>query len=141
MLHQSLGDPLPTPADKRQMDSSRGRITMSSLERPLRQPTVAQYGFLRAIGALHGLGVEAPDWICRWLYDLSDPYPRAPLRELREDGDNLTNLLKDADKTNFAIDSDIWGYCCYHAPLPAVRDLLRRLFRPGKAAATSPTRP
>lgn len=72
--------------------------------------------------------------IGRWLFDLGDPYCRAPLPEAREDGDNLARLLlaKPGAAADFA-GRDIWGYCCYHTRhYRPHRDLMRRLFVPGE---------
>lgn len=133
LLQKAFGEPLPTPQEKSQPPSERGRIAMSSLGWNGRFGNqLLQYACLRAIGAVHGLSVEAPDWIGRWLFDLNDPMPRAPLPELREDGDNLAQLMLPGSLATTAANRDLWGYACYNTRFyQPHRDLMRRLFTPG----------
>lgn len=135
LLQQALGAPLPTPPGKAQPSSGRkyGRVTMSTLGSNGRFGNqLLQYTVLRALGAVHGLTVEAPDWIGRWLFDLSDPHAKSPLPELHEEGDNIARLLLQKTRSKTAADQDIWGYCCYHTRFfRPHRDLMRRLFTPG----------
>ena len=85
LLRRVWGAPLPSPPEKRQSADARGRISMSTLGRMGRFGNqIFQYGFLRLYGRIHGLQVEVPDWVGRWLFDLDDPYPGAPLRPLNE---------------------------------------------------------
>lgn len=133
LLRRHFGDPLPTPPDKAQPHATNGRVTMSSLGWNGRFGNqLLQYAFVRALGEMHGLTVEAPEWIGRWLFDLSDPLPRGQLPELREEGENLAKLLLNKGDAT-AADRDLWGYCCYHTRFYRPhRDLVRRLFTPGE---------
>ncbi len=135
LLRKKFGEPLPTPADKQQAENlaQRGRIAMSTLGSNGRFGNqLLQYACLRAIGDVHGLSVEAPEWIGRWLFDLNDPLPGAPLSELREAGDNLAQLMLPNSTGMSAANRDLWGYCCYNTRFyQPHRDLMRRLFTPG----------
>lgn len=133
ILRKAFGEPLPTPSEKAQLPGPHGRIAMSSLGWNGRFGNqLLQYACLRAIGAVHGLTVEAPEWIGRWLFDLNDPMPSAPISELREDGDNLAQLMLPGSSTTTAANRDLWGYACYNTRFFAPhRDLMRRLFTPG----------
>ncbi len=133
LLRKTFGEPLPTPGEKAPSSGSRGRIAMSSLGWNGRFGNqLLQYACLRAIGAVHGLNVEAPEWLGRWLFDLNDPMPSAPLPELREDGDNLAQLMLPGSSATTAANRDLWGYACYNTRFFAPhRDLIRRLFTPG----------
>ena len=135
LLQQALGSPLATPPHKAEpaSDHKHGRITMSTLGSNGRFGNqLLQYTVLRVLGMVHELTVEAPDWIGRWLFDLSDPYPAAPLPGLREEGDNLALLLLQKTRSKTLADCDIWGYGCYHTRFyKPHRDLIRCLFTPG----------
>ena len=135
LLQKEFGDPLPIPPDKAQLQSlgQRGRVTMTSLGWNGRFGNqLLQYACLRAIGEVHGLAIDAPEWIGRWLFDLSDPMPSTPMPELREAGDNLVQLMMPNDKTTTAANHDLWGYCCYNSRFyQPHRNLMRRLFTPG----------
>lgn len=133
LLRKTFGEPLPTPLEKIQPPSPGGHITMSSLGWNGRFGNqLLQYACLRAIGAVHGLTVAAPEWIGRWLFDLNDPMPSAPLPELREDGDNLAQLMLPGSSATPPANRDLWGYACYNTRFyQPHRDLVRRLFTPG----------
>jgi len=135
LLRQALGAPLATPAEKAQPSSGRkyGRLTMSSLGSNGRFGNqLLQYTVLRALGAVHGLMVETPEWIGRWLFDLADPPTTADLPELREEDDNIARLLLQRTRSKTAANQDLWGYCAYHSRyFKPHRDLMRKLFTPG----------
>lgn len=134
LLQQALGAPLPTPAEKAQPAGRKhGRVTMSTLGSNGRFGNqLLQYTVLRALGAVHGLAVETPEWIGRWLFDLSDPHGKTPLTEMLEEGDNIARLLLQKTRSKTAADQDLWGYCCYHTRYFAPhRELMGKLFTPG----------
>jgi tetratricopeptide (TPR) repeat protein len=133
LLRKAFGEALPTPPEKSQSPGQHGRIAMSSLGWNGRFGNqLLQYACLRAIGAVHGLSIETPGWIGRWLFDLNDPAPRAPLPELREDGENLAQLMLPGSTATSMANRDLWGYACYNTRFyQPHRDLMRRLFTPG----------
>ena len=134
LLRRAFGEALPMPPAKRQTAlADATRLTMSTLGFNGRFGNqLLQYACLRALGETHGLRVEAPEWIGRWLYDLADPLPSAPLSQLREDGDNVARLLLPGAAPEALRNRDLWGYCCYHTRyFRPHRDLIRRLFAPG----------
>ena len=136
LLRKSFGAPLATPADKAQTvdDRKYGRLVMSTLGSNGRFGNqLLQYILLRALGEVHKLTVEAPEWLGRWLFDLSDPYPGSPLPVLAEDGDNLACLMLEKAGPTALMDRDIWGYGCYHTRFYRPhRELMQRLFSPGE---------
>lgn len=135
LLKQTLGSPLVTPSGKAQPvnGGEHGRLVMSTLGSNGRFGNqLLQYCLLRALGEVHEITVETPDWIGRWLFDLSDPYLGAPLPVLREEEGNLANLLLQKTGSKTIANHDIWGYGCYHTRFyQPHRDLMRRLFTPG----------
>lgn len=131
-LRRTFGAPLPAPPAKRQNLSFPDRISMTSLGSNGRFGNqLLQYAFMRCYGRVHGLRVEVPEWIGRWLYDLDDPGPSGRLPQAREDGEQLVKSLSKLSPDVFA-NHDLWGYFCGHTShLRPHRDFIRTLFQPG----------
>ncbi|GEM_PF-1166175 len=132
LFRRAWGSPLPAPAQKQQPQRTRGRLAMNSLGlRGRFGNQLFQYGYLRIYGQVHGLRVEVPDWIGRWLHDLDDPYPGGPLILLEENPEVMGELLQDGSKPILA-DRDLMGYCqCHTRHFRPHQALLRALFQPG----------
>ena len=134
MLRESFGAPLRAPREKRQASGLERPVTMTSLGYNGRFGNqLLQYAFARCYGAKHSLRVDVPEWMGRWLFDLSDPYPdpSRPLPLLREQGEMFLNSWIGSSNEVFS-EHDLWGYFGYHTRhyLP-YRDFIRTLFRPG----------
>ena len=131
-LRQAWGPPR-SPRRPRPALPDRPRVTMSTLGANGRFGNqLLQYGFLRMYAAEHGLGVEAPDWIGRDLFDLDDPLPSAALPVASEETCDLCASLNREIPDVFA-DRDLWGYCCYATHrLARYRAMFRELFAPGE---------
>jgi hypothetical protein len=125
-----------TPPEKRQAAGLTRSVTMTTLGLNGRFGNqLLQYGFLRLLGARHGLRVELPDWIGRDLFDLADPFPSHQLPVVREVLDRHPQLLLDGAALDLA-DCDFWGYCCYPTRyFRPKQQLFRTLFRPGHRVA------
>jgi Tetratricopeptide repeat len=121
------------PPPPRQPNPEMSCITMTTLGANGRFGNqLLQYGFLRMYAGVHGLEVEAPDWIGRDLFDLDDPLPEGPLQSVSEEEFDLVASLNGEDPVVHA-NADLWGYCCYPtAGLARHRSLFRGLFRPGR---------
>ena len=113
----------------------RPRVAMSTLGANGRFGNqLLQYGFLRMYVAEHGLGVEAPDWVGRDLFDFDDPLPSAALPVASEETCDLCASLNREIPEVFA-DRDLWGYCCYATHrLVRYRTMFGQLFAPGERA-------
>jgi tetratricopeptide (TPR) repeat protein len=133
LLRRAWGAPLPSPPEKRQPTDARGRISMTTLGRMGRFANqIFQYGFLRLYGGIHGLQVEVPDWVGRWLFDLDDPYPGAPLRPLNENRDLMGGFLGERS-TPLLANYDLQGHLqCHTRHFRPHQAMLRTLFRPGE---------
>lgn len=134
LLRRAWINPLPAPEEKRQPTRSRGRLGITVLGKMGRFGNqLFQYAYARIYGQVHGLSVEVPDWIGRWVFDLDDPKPdpRAPLAPLRENPAVMGDLLA-AGAQPLLANRDLWGYCqCHTSHLRPHRTLVRALFRPG----------
>jgi len=133
LLRRAWGPPLPSPPEKQQSAAASGRIAMTTLGRNGRLGNqLIQYAFLRCYGRVHGLRVEVPDWIGRWLFDLDDPYPSGKLpvhKESRADGSGP--LLSEGAAPVLA-NRDLWGYFgCHTSYYRPHSSLFRALYRPG----------
>lgn len=133
LLRRAWGAPLPSPPEKRQSADARGRISMTTLGRMGRFANqIFQYGFLRLYGRIHGLQVEVPDWVGRWLFDLDDPYPGAPLRPLNENRDLMGAFLGESSPPLLA-NYDLHGYLqCHTRHFRPHQAMFRALFQPGQ---------
>jgi len=131
LLRRQFGEPGPTPESKKQATGLSKRISMTSLGWNGRFGNqLLQYMFLRLYGEVHGLRVEAPEWLGRWLFELNDPPPSAPLPEYRETGDLLALSLNKKVPQVFA-ECDLWGYFAYHTSFYRPhRERIRALFQP-----------
>lgn len=132
-LRHAFGPSLASPLEKQQDSRLTRSVAMASLGCNGRFGNqLLQYAFLRCYGRVHGLRVEVPEWIGRWLFDLDDPYPEGKLPQVREDGDRLVNSLSRLSPEVFA-ECDLWGYFCGHTKhFQPHRDFIRTLFQPGK---------
>ncbi len=93
---------------------------------------VFQYGYLRLYGHIHGLAVEAPDWIGRWLFDLDDPYPDDPLPPVAEDRNLMGSLLSENAVPSLA-NRDLLGFFqCHTSHYRPHQARFRGLFQPGE---------
>jgi len=89
-----------------------------------------QYGVLALYGRRHGLTVEAPDWVGRYLYGCDDPYPSRTLPVLDERDQDLVSLLN-LPAGQAPADRDLRGYFCGHTGvLAAHASAFRQLFQP-----------
>lgn len=134
LLRSRLGPPpSPRPFDPAPPG---GRVAMTSLGSNGRFGNqLLQYGILRLYGDLHGLQVEAPDWIGRDLFGFDDPLPRPGLRLVREEETDVVAGLTAAAGT-VQRDVDLWGYFCGPTGRWAVhRERFRALFHWHGAAA------
>lgn len=131
VLRAAWGPPKPPRA----ASPDRSRIAMSTLGANGRFGNqLLQYGFLRMYGAVHGLTVEAPDWVGRDLFDLDDPLPASVMPVVSEETHDLCASLN-GDIPDVHADRDLWGYCCYPTRRIAKhRALFRTLFQPGARA-------
>lgn len=132
LLRRAWGAPLPSPPDKRQSPSTRGRIAMTALGQMGRFGNqIFQYGFMRLYGHIHHLQVEVPDWIGRWLFDLDDPHQSAPLPPVNETRELMGGLLRENSLPQLA-NYDLWGHLqCHTSYFRPHQALFRALFRPG----------
>lgn len=134
LLRRAWIRPLPAPAEKRQSPASRGRLAMTALGKMGRFGNqFFQYAYGRIYGQVHGLRVEVPDWIGRWLFDLDDPEPdpRSPLQPVEENPSVMGELLRE-EAVPVLANRDLWGYCqCHTSHLQPHQKLFRTLFQPG----------
>jgi FkbM family methyltransferase len=89
-----------------------GRVQMTSLGANGRFGNqLLQYGFLRLYAHRHGLSVEVPDWIGRYLYGFDDPIPHETLRTLDEKEVDLFGSLH-GPTAAAPRDVNLQGYFC-----------------------------
>lgn len=110
LLRRQFG--LPPAARPGDPHAETGRVGMTTLGTNGRFGNqLLQYGILRLYGAVHGLQVEAPDWIGRDLFGFDDPLPRSALRLVREgETDVIAGLA--SPESGGQRDVDLWGYFC-----------------------------
>ncbi|HLJ21285.1 MAG TPA: alpha-1,2-fucosyltransferase [Stellaceae bacterium] len=133
LLRRAWGAPRPSPPEKRQPAITCGRTSMEMLGRMGRFGNqLFQYGFLRLYGYVHGLRVEVPDWIGRWVFDLDDPYPEMPpLRPFDEKLGKMGGFLRPGALPSLA-NHDLRGYLqCHTSHFRPYQAMFRDLFRPG----------
>jgi hypothetical protein len=132
LLRKAWATPLPAPAEKRQSSDGKGRLAVTALGRMGRFGNqLFQYGYARIYGRAHGLRVEVPDWIGRWLFDLDDPELGSPLLPVEENPGAMGGLLAETAQPILA-NRDLVGYCqCHTSHLRRHRVFLRALFEPG----------
>ena len=132
LLRREWGAPLASPPEKRQRSDTRGRLSITALGLMGRFGNqIFQYGFARLYGGIHGVRVEAPDWIGRWLFDLDDPYPGPPLRRVAEKPSVMGRFLDEGSPPLLA-GHDLSGYFqCHTRHYRRHQRPFRALFQPG----------
>lgn len=92
---------------------------------------ILQYGVAHLYASRHGLSLETPPWIGRYLFDLDDPLPGPVLPRLSEEEAGLAAGLA-ADATAHAAGHDIDGYFCGDtSPLAPHATAFRQIFTRG----------
>ena len=140
-LRHAWGDPLPSPPEKQQRTRLSGRLTMTTLGQNGRFGNqLFQYCFLRIYGEMHDLQVEVPDWVGRWLLDLADPYPGAPLPRRETNVPEIAAALDAKSSPSFA-NHDLLGYGqCHTRHFRPHQGRFRALLQPGARALDPVTR-
>lgn len=123
-------DPRPTPPGA-------ARIQMTTLGANGRFGNqLLQYGFLRLYARRHGLTVEVPEWIGRYLYGFDDPIPHDTLQTLDEKEIDLFDSLHGPTAVA-PRDVNLQGYFCGDTSRwGSVAGEFRALFEPVAAVRT-----
>ena len=135
MLRQAWGPPAPASPERGQASPLYGRIMASELgAKGQFGRQLAQYLAVRLCGHIHGLRVEVPDWIGRWLFDLDDPYPGEPLPEQRDTDATKCKMFDESGRALVA-DHDLSGSFLVHTSIyQPHRPFIQSLFQPGVRA-------